>query len=482
MKDPNIPVPDRTWYRHKKRKIDRNGEESAQTGSENIPSNSNVSFSATCTNVFCDSLDENSTVSSAESEPIINCNSIHAGDSEILHHGIDANCHIGAEVDSMYNATDNNGDQDKENDLFYGEDIEFEDDEDCDSNTSIDENSFIDSDNNTDDSEECNNVLQKGSREFTFQDEKCMALLSFILRYNLSGQAAQSLMKLLQLFGNFDKISFTQLKQIVGTCTANIVHFCDMCYTLFPEDEEVFHCPQEGCIGLRYKGNLNRQYLKQRKSFFACLPIVQQIKDILEREGMWQTLNEYKNNCLKSADIKDIINGKIYTDMSNPGHFLHSKNNISLLFNTDGATLYKSSGVSIWPVYLVINELPPKIRFSRRNMILWGVWQGRGKPAFQTFFQPFIKHMEQLESDGITITIDGKQIITKAILLAGTMDLVAKAYVTEMTQHNGKYGCITCADPGEVVKKGKGYTRVYPFREDDQKYRLRTSAGIIAFH
>ncbi|KAJ8313374.1 hypothetical protein KUTeg_009078 [Tegillarca granosa] len=287
LKDPNIPVPDRTWYRHKKRKIDRNGEESAQTGSENIPSNSNVSFSATCTNVFCDSLDENSTVSSAESEPIINCNSIHAGDSEILHHGIYANCHIGAEVDSMYNATDNNGDQDKENDLFYGEDIEFEDDKDCDSNTSIDENSFIDSDNNTDDSEECNNVLQKGSREFTFQDEKCMALLSFILRYNLSGQAAQSLMKLLQLFGNFDKISFTQLKQIVGTCTANIVHFCDMCYTLFPEDEEVFHCPQEGCIGLRYKGNLNRQYLKQRKSFFACLPIVQQIKGILEREGMW---------------------------------------------------------------------------------------------------------------------------------------------------------------------------------------------------
>ncbi|KAJ8313375.1 hypothetical protein KUTeg_009079 [Tegillarca granosa] len=112
-------------------------------------------------------------------------------------------------------------------------------------------------------------------------------------------------------------------------------------------------------------------------------------------------------------------------------------------------------------------------------MILWGVWQGRGKPAFQTFFQPFIKHMEQLESDGITITIDGKQIITKAILLAGTMDLVAKAYVTEMTQHNGKYGCITCADPGEVVKKGKGYTRVYPFREDDQKYRLRTSAEIL---
>ncbi len=35
--------------------------------------------------------------------------------------------------------------------------------------------------------------------------------------------------------------------------------------------------------------------------------------------------------------------------------------NVSLVFNTDGAPVFKSSGISLWPVYLVINELPPRL-------------------------------------------------------------------------------------------------------------------------
>jgi len=71
----------------------------------------------------------------------------------------------------------------------------------------------------------------------------------------------------------------------------------------------------------------------------------------------------------------------------------------TMMFNTDGIPLYKSSGISIWPIYLAINELPPKMRFSKKNMILWGVWQGKGKPVFQTFLRPFIEDMKMLKNE-----------------------------------------------------------------------------------
>ena len=36
----------------------------------------------------------------------------------------------------------------------------------------------------------------------------------------------------------------------------------------------------------------------------------------------------------------------------------------------------------------------------------------------------------------------------RVVLLCGTMDLQAKALVSEMTAHNGLYGCISCEEPG----------------------------------
>ena len=110
-------------------------------------------------------------------------------------------------------------------------------------------------------------------------------------------------------------------------------------------------------------------------------------------------------------------------------------------------------------------------------MIIWGIWQSKGKPVFRTFLQPFIEHMIDLKDNGVSISVDGKTVLTRGLLLASTMDLQAKAYLTEMTQHNGKNSCITCEDPGEVVKQGRGHTRVYPHRNDSDLYKVRNSAG-----
>ncbi len=60
--------------------------------------------------------------------------------------------------------------------------------------------------------------------------------------------------------------------------------------------------------------------------------------------------------------ITDISDGQAYQKHLGTDGFLANSQNISLTMNTDGAPVYKSSSVSLWPVYFVVNELPPTLR------------------------------------------------------------------------------------------------------------------------
>ena len=44
---------------------------------------------------------------------------------------------------------------------------------------------------------------------------------------------------------------------------------------------------------------------------------------------------------------------------------------MTFLLNTDGASICNKSGLTVWPVYLVVNELSN--RFSLENVILAGI-------------------------------------------------------------------------------------------------------------
>ena len=89
-----------------------------------------------------------------------------------------------------------------------------------------------------------------------------------------------------------------------------------------------------------YSGPEHFQHLKRPKCYFASTSVGSQVMEVLKRG-------------------KDI----------GIGH-------ITLTMNTDGVPLYNSSSVSLWPVFLEINELPPSERSLIQNMIIWGLWQG----------------------------------------------------------------------------------------------------------
>lgn len=80
--------------------------------------------------------------------------------------------------------------------------------------------------------------------------------------------------------------------------------------------------------------------------------------------------------CQEENILYDICDGALYKTLleSEDGDAFKRKEAMTFLLNTDGASLCKSSKLTLWPVYLVINELPINIRFSPENVILAGIY------------------------------------------------------------------------------------------------------------
>lgn len=73
----------------------------------------------------------------------------------------------------------------------------------------------------------------------------------------------------------------------------------------------------------------------------------------------------FENDFLANDDICDIFSGQECCKLMQPDGFLSKDNplNVSFSFNTDGVLPYKSSNKqNFWPIFLVINELPPRLR------------------------------------------------------------------------------------------------------------------------
>ena len=68
------------------------------------------------------------------------------------------------------------------------------------------------------------------------------------------------------------------------------------------------------------------------------------------------------------ADISDVTDGMLYKERFNRDGFFRGEAveegeiHLSLQINTDGVSLFRSSNFTIWPIYFVINELPPSMR------------------------------------------------------------------------------------------------------------------------
>lgn len=371
------------------------------------------------------------------------------------------------------------------------EDFDLDDDhqsfEDCVSSSEVESDSDIDGDDNdTSDEDKSSHHDSSLASSFSDQEKACMAILSYVSRHCITSEPAKDMIDLIKTAcpenETFRTLTYFKVQEVCGKCELHVYDICEKCLALFPlDDSNKYNCSTANCNGLRYKGSAHQQSKKEHKNSFVTVNIQDQLKDLLERDGIWSTIQDRIKRRGKEV-IEDIMDGKYYTKLCEKGQFLHNKSNISLIFNTDGAPLYSSSSVSLWPVFLAVNELPSPDRFSKQNMLMWGIRQGKGKPPFNVYFEPFATQMTNLYNDGVQIVLAVEQspITVKAAVILGSTDLQGKSYLLCMTQHNGESGFLTCEEPGIVVKQGKDHARCYPYRIPEESSPKRTTDSFLA--
>lgn len=65
---------------------------------------------------------------------------------------------------------------------------------------------------------------------------------------------------------------------------------------------------------------------------------------------------------IAANNIEDVYDGALYCQKFAHGGILAEPYNISLKLNTDGVAIFRSSQFGVWPLFLLVNELPPLMR------------------------------------------------------------------------------------------------------------------------
>lgn len=178
---------------------------------------------------------------------------------------------------------------------------------------------------------------------------------------------------------------------------------------------------------------------------FHIFSVTDQLQNILINNSNIDLL--YQSNSLSMRDIRD---GAFFGSIraQNPDAIL------TLTMNIDGVQMSKGSQSSIWPILLVVNELPPDVRFDIRNIVLAGVWPGPSKPTrdqIKLLYRPLIDELLRLEGGHSFTLSEDRNAVIQVYLIAACCDKPAQAVVQCIAEPIAAYGCGRCEIEGEVV-------------------------------
>lgn len=185
-------------------------------------------------------------------------------------------------------------------------------------------------------------------------------------------------------------------------------------------------------------------------SFFIELDVRSQLEKFLANENIASSLEEALNRKKEDDNLRDIYDGRVYQEYVEMG-LLGNTSNLSYTFNTDGCQPADKSKVTVWPIYMMIHELPSYLR--NKCMPLAGLWVAKQEPEMTTYLQPFVKQAEELSLKGFEWCRNSKQVWSRLFGLGGCVDAVARCAMLHMKKFNGKFGCTYCEHPTETVNK-----------------------------
>lgn len=137
---------------------------------------------------------------------------------------------------------------------------------------------------------------------------------------------------------------------------------------------------------------------------------------------------------------------------------------LQLQINIDGLPLLKSSNNQFWPILGRLVNIPSKEPF------VIGIFSGTTKPTnLSDYLKDFINEFNELKENGMTYCDEYFKIAISSVIC----DAPAKAFVKNIKQYSGYYGCDKCAQEGEWRGKMTFPEINAPLRTD-QSFQMMT--------
>jgi len=270
--------------------------------------------------------------------------------------------------------------------------------------------------------------------------EAMVAILIFFLRHHLTKAAFEDLLSLIAMFlkaPNFFKdTQFKFRKYFSDRSTPVTRHFnCSNCSAELESKDSPHKCDNP------------------KISYFITTSIEDQLKKLFRKKGFYEDVDRSRENFLHDHGIRDIYDGQLYKELSKEGAFLSDKNSMSVMWYSDGASIFKSAKFSIWPIFFIINELPFLKRIQPENMILGGLWFGPHEPVIDLFLKPIYNQFVKLMA-GVKLWVPNVgQISRKVMLLCGIGDTPARSHFLKHVRFNGFFGCLKCLQKGKTLRE-----------------------------
>ncbi|XP_064482783.1 uncharacterized protein LOC135395609 [Ornithodoros turicata] len=216
------------------------------------------------------------------------------------------------------------------------------------------------------------------------------------------------------------------------------------------EDRECSHCRAKHSI---------KEMLRDG-NFFIMFDLRAQLQLLVKKYQRLLLENLERIHAATSAVYTDLTSGALYKRVRQE---LGCKaNDLTITFSTDGSPVFKSTTSSLWPIHMILNELPTIPRWQ--NVTLAGLWFSRKHPNMFLFLKAFANAFNEIGTLS-WVNSAGEKIASRVHVVCAVVDSPARAALLNMKQFNGFQGCPWCYHPGVHLQ---GSLR-YPYREHVQQ-------------
>lgn len=186
-----------------------------------------------------------------------------------------------------------------------------------------------------------------------------------------------------------------------------------------------------------------------------------------------QLLNGIKQSRQKTHDrLNQITDGRIIQKLRTLLNVLYPVHHLSYGLFIDGVSIWKSGSTSLFPVYLLINELNINERYNLKNMFCEGIIMQDSKPTYSTILHPMMILLQNHFEKGVTITLrDDDSINLRGVVVDVLLDMGERGPLLNM-HCSGYFSCHLCDTKGTVIGKAVHYPSKFNLCINECRYEI----------